>query len=159
MVKPVAILIGSPSDRVRIKAVITTLSDSGVPYDIYVASAHRTPHLVTEFCVGRSHSYGAIVAAAGMAAALPGSVAAQTDVPVIGLPLAVGPASIAGQDALYSMTQMPPGIPVLTVGIDGCVNAALAAMQIAGHLEAFNKYRADRASKYPATLSEIESSI
>lgn len=149
---PIAILIGSPSDKDRVANVVKTLDEIGVSYRLFVASAHRTPDLVTEFCKELSHQYGAIIAAAGMAAALPGAVASQTDVPVIGLPLTVGPVGLAGHDALYAMTQMPPGAPVMTVGVDACTNAALAAAQVAGYRDAFNHYRESRRARYPKSL-------
>jgi phosphoribosylaminoimidazole carboxylase PurE protein len=127
--KPVLILVGSESDRERVEPVMRALDDAGVGYEFVVSSAHRdadqTARLARE---ARQNGYRVIIAAAGLAAALPGAVAALTDLPVIGLPLDVGP--LRGLDALYAIAQLPPGCPVGTVGIGMARNAALLAIRI-----------------------------
>ena len=127
--KKVAILMGSDSDLPVVKKAADTLSSFGVPYEMHVYSAHRTPVQARDFSVNaRANGFGAIIAAAGMAAHLAGAIAANTTVPVIGIPIKSGP--LSGLDALLSTVQMPSGIPVATVAIDGAVNAALIAAQI-----------------------------
>ena len=126
---PVLIIVGSESDRERVAAAFEALDDAGVGYDFVVSSAHRNPEQTAEIAKSaRSKGYRVIIAGAGLAAALPGTVAALTDVPVVGLPLEVGP--LRGVDALYAMTQLPPGCPVGTVGIGNAKNAALLALRI-----------------------------
>ncbi len=125
----VLIIVGSESDRERVAAAFEALDDAGVGYDFAVSSAHRNPEQTGEIAKSaRSKGYRVIIAGAGLAAALPGTVAALTDVPVVGLPLEVGP--LRGVDALYAMTQLPPGCPVGTVGIGNAKNAALLALRI-----------------------------
>ncbi len=125
----VLIIVGSESDRERVAAAFEALDDAGVGYDFVVSSAHRNPEQTAEIAKSaRSKGYRVIIAGAGLAAALPGTVAALTDVPVVGLPLEVGP--LRGVDALYAMTQLPPGCPVGTVGIGNAKNAALLALRI-----------------------------
>ena len=127
--KKVGILMGSDSDLPIVEKAITTLKDFSVPYEVHVYSAHRTPLQVREFTENaRSNDFGVIIAAAGKAAHLAGAVAACTTLPVIGLP--VKSSTLDGLDALLSTVQMPSGIPVATVAIDGAANAALLAMQI-----------------------------
>jgi phosphoribosylaminoimidazole carboxylase PurE protein len=104
------------------------LKEFGIAYDITVASAHRTPKKVEEYARTAEEKYDLIIAAAGMAAALPGVVAAHTTLPVIGIPIHSKP--LSGHDALFSIVQMPPGVPVATVAIDGGKNAAILAAQI-----------------------------
>jgi len=129
MSKPVLILVGSESDRERIQAVFSALDEAGVGYDFVVSSAHRNAEQTAQIAKeARKNGYRVIIAAAGLAAALPGAVAALTDLPVIGLPLEVGP--LNGVDALYAIAQLPPGCPVGTVGIGMGKNAALLAMRI-----------------------------
>jgi 5-(carboxyamino)imidazole ribonucleotide mutase len=125
----VAVMMGSASDREKMKPAVTTLADFGVEVSERVLSAHRNAAAVSEF-VGsaRADGYGAIICGAGMAAHLAGAVAAQTTLPVIGVPLSGG--ALGGVDALYSTVQMPRGIPVATVAIDGAANAALLAIAI-----------------------------
>jgi phosphoribosylaminoimidazole carboxylase PurE protein len=127
--KPVLILVGSESDRERMAAACQTLEEAGVSYDFVVSSAHRhaeqTARIAKE---ARQKGYRVIIAGAGLAAALPGAVAALTDLPVIGVPLEVGP--LHGVDALYAIAQLPPGCPVGTVGIGNAKNAALLALRI-----------------------------
>ncbi len=125
----VAILMGSPNDRAKVEPAAETLAGFGVQADLHVMSAHRTPAKVAEFVGGaRDAGYSSIIAAAGMAAHLAGACAANTTLPVIGLPLSGG--ALNGVDALYATVQMPRGIPVATVAVDGAVNAALLAVQI-----------------------------
>ena len=127
--KVVLIIVGSESDRERVAAAFKALDDAGVGYDFVVSSAHRNPEQTAKIAKSaRSKGYRVIIAGAGLAAALPGTVAALTDVPVVGLPLDVGP--LRGVDALYAMTQLPPGCPVGTVGIGNAQNAALLALRI-----------------------------
>lgn len=125
----VAILIGSKSDLPLVKKVEEVFSYFGVSWEISVASAHRTPLDVANYAAGaRNRGIKVLVAAAGLSAALPGVVAAHTTLPVIGLPVNVG--SLGGLEALLAMAQMPPGVPVASVGIDGAKNAALFAVRI-----------------------------
>lgn len=125
----VAVIMGSPNDRPKMEPAAETLAAFGITADVQVMSAHRSPAKVAEF-VGsaRANGYAAIIAAAGMAAHLAGAAAAHTTLPVIGVPLSGG--ALNGVDALYSTVQMPRGIPVATVAVDGAVNAALLAVQI-----------------------------
>jgi 5-(carboxyamino)imidazole ribonucleotide mutase len=121
--------MGSANDRPTMTTALDTLKDFGVEATEHVMSAHRTPTRVVSFSSqARSEGYGVIICAAGMAAHLAGAVAAQTTLPVIGVPLSGG--AIGGIDALYATVQMPRGIPVATVAIDGAVNAALLAVEI-----------------------------
>ena len=125
----VAILMGSPNDRDKMQPAADMLEKFGVQADVHVLSAHRTPDKVAAFAkAARADGYGALICGAGMAAALPGVVAAYTTLPVIGVPLAAG--ALNGVDALYAIVQMPPGIPVASVAINGAANAALLAVQI-----------------------------
>lgn len=127
--KKIGIIMGSDSDLPTVKKAVDTLKDFSVPYEIHVFSAHRTPKEAKDFSVNaRKNGFGAIIAAAGMAAHLAGAVAANTTLPVIGIPIKSG--YLNGMDALLSTVQMPSGIPVATVAIDGAVNAALLAIQI-----------------------------
>ncbi len=127
--KKVIILMGSPNDWPVMKKAALTLKEFGVPFEVHVASAHRDPQRVAEIA-GRARKEGAaaLICGAGMAAHLAGVVAAHTTLPVIGVPLASG--ALGGRDALLSTVQMPRGIPVATVAVDGAVNAALLACQI-----------------------------
>lgn len=127
--KPVLILAGSESDRDRVAPAFAVLEDAGVEYDFIVSSAHRNADRTAEIAkTARAKGYRVIIAAAGLAAALPGAVAALTDLPVVGLPLDVGP--LRGVDALYAIAQLPPGCPVGTVGIGNAKNAAGFALRI-----------------------------
>ena len=125
----VAIIMGSPNDRPKMEPAAETLAGFGIEADVRVMSAHRTPAVVAEF-VGsaRSEGYAAIIAGAGMAAHLAGAAAAHTTLPVVGVPLSGG--ALNGVDALYATVQMPKGIPVATVAVDGSVNAALLVVQM-----------------------------
>ncbi len=128
--KKVAIIMGSDSDLPVVRKAADTLHSFGVPYEMHVYSAHRTPEQAREFAVNaRSAGFGAIIAAAGMAAHLAGALAANTTLPVIGIPMK-STTFTNGIDALLSTVQMPSGIPVATVAVDGAVNAALLSIQI-----------------------------
>ena len=127
--KKVGIVMGSASDLPVVRKAADTLASFGVPYEVHVYSAHRTPAQAAEFArEARANGFGVLIAAAGMAAHLAGAVAAQTTLPVIGIPLKSS--VMDGVDALLSTVQMPSGIPVATVAVDGAVNAALLAVQI-----------------------------
>ena len=131
MSKKVGIVMGSDSDLPVLQKAIDTLAMYGVPYEVHVFSAHRTPEEVRVFAsTARENGFGVIIAAAGMAAHLAGAVAANTTLPVIGIP--IKSAGLGGLDALLSTVQMPSGIPVATVAIDGATNAATLAVQILG---------------------------
>jgi len=125
----VLVLIGSESDLAKVEPAITVLSQLGIDSELRVASAHRTPDRVVELVSGaRDRGFAVVIAAAGLAAALPGAVAAHTPLPVIALPLASG--TLGGIDALLACVQMPPGVPTATVGIDAARNAGVLAAQI-----------------------------
>ena len=127
--KKVGILMGSDSDLPVVQKAIDTLKQFGVPVEVHVYSAHRTPLEAKEFAQNaRANGIGAIIAAAGMAAHLAGAIAANTTLPVIGIP--VKSSNLDGIDALLSTVQMPSGIPVATVAINGAVNAALLSIQM-----------------------------
>ena len=127
--KKVGIIMGSDSDLPILKKGMDMLESLGIPYEVHIYSAHRTPVEARDFALSaRENGFGAIIAAAGMAAHLAGAIAANTTLPVIGIP--VKAAVLDGMDALLSTVQMPPGIPVATVAIDGAVNAALLCIQI-----------------------------
>ena len=127
--KKVAVIMGSASDLPVVRKAADTLGEFGVPCEVHVYSAHRTPAQAAQFARdARANGFGAIIAAAGMAAHLAGALAAQTTLPVIGIPIKSN--ALDGVDALLSTVQMPSGIPVATVAIDGAVNAALLAIQI-----------------------------
>ena len=131
----VAVLMGSPNDRDKMQPAEATLRDFGIEADVLVMSAHRTPDVVAGFArTAREEGFSAIICGAGMAAHLAGAVAANTTLPVIGVPLSGG--ALGGVDALYSTVQMPRGVPVATVAVDGAVNAALLAVQIIGVTDA-----------------------
>ena len=127
--KKIAVIMGSDSDLPIVEKAIRTLEEYEVPFEVHVYSAHRTPTEAHDFAVSaRANGFGAIIAAAGMAAHLAGAFAANTTLPVIGIP--VKGAGLDGMDALLSTVQMPTGLPVATVAIDGAANAALLAIQI-----------------------------
>lgn len=127
--KKVAVIMGSDSDLPVVEKAIITLKELGIPTETHVYSAHRTPVQAAEFTrSARDNGFGAIIAAAGKAAHLAGAIAANTTLPVIGIP--VKSSTLDGLDALLSTVQMPSGIPVATVAIDGAQNAALLAAQI-----------------------------
>ena len=127
--KKVAILMGSDSDLPIVEKGINVLKEYGVPFEVHVYSAHRTPLQTAEFVKSaKDNGFGVIIAAAGMAAHLAGAVAANTVLPVIGIPVSCK--NTGGVDALWATVQMPSGIPVATVAIDGAANAALLAVQM-----------------------------
>lgn len=127
--KKAAILMGSDSDLPVLKPAFDTFKELGIPYQAHVYSAHRTPFEAAEFAQrAKENGFGVLIAAAGKAAHLAGALAAQTVLPVIGIP--VKSSALDGLDALLSTVQMPGGIPVATVAIDGAQNAALLAAQI-----------------------------
>ena len=127
--KKIGIVMGSDSDMPVVSKAIDTLKELGVPYEAHIYSAHRTPEEAKAFAESaRAKGFGAIIAAAGKAAHLAGAIAANTTLPVIGIP--VKSSNLDGLDALLSTVQMPPGIPVATVAIDGAANAALLAAQM-----------------------------
>lgn len=127
--KKVGIVMGSASDLPVVRKAIDTLASFEIPYEVHVYSAHRTPAEAAAFAKNaRANGFGVMIAAAGMAAHLAGAVAAQTTLPVIGIPCKS--TNLDGIDALLSTVQMPSGIPVATVAIDGATNAALLAAQI-----------------------------
>ena len=127
--KKIAIIMGSDSDLPVVSKAADTLKSFGVPFEVHVFSAHRTPAEVRLFAEkARENGFGAVIAAAGMAAHLAGAIAAGTTLPVIGIPIKSG--NLGGIDALLSTVQMPGGIPVATVAVDGAVNAALLCIEI-----------------------------
>lgn len=129
MTPSVSIIMGSTSDLPVMEKAARLLDELHVPFEMNALSAHRTPEAVEEFARNaRRRGIKVIIAAAGMAAALPGVIAANTTLPVIGVP--VKGSALDGADALYSIVQMPPGIPVATVAINGAMNAAILAVQM-----------------------------
>ena len=143
--KKIGIVMGSDSDLPIAEKAIDTLKELGVPYEVHVYSAHRTPIQAADFSVNaRKNGFGAIIAFAGKAAHLAGALAANTTLPVIGVP--VKSSTLDGLDALLSTVQMPSGIPVATVAIDGAQNAALLACQMLSidDEEVANKLQAKR---------------
>lgn len=148
--KKVGIVMGSDSDLPVVKKAVDVLRDFGVPFEVHVYSAHRTPEETRKFAsCARANGFGAIIAAAGMAAHLAGAVAANTTLPVIGIPCKSS--NLDGIDALLSTVQMPSGIPVATVAVNGGVNAALLCIQILAVedknlAEKLDKKRADDAA-------------
>lgn len=151
----VAVMMGSSSDRDKMAPAVATLGDFGIEVTDHVLSAHRTAGLVAEFAASaRDRGYGVIICGAGMAAHLAGSVAGHTTLPVIGVPLSGG--AIGGIDALYATVQMPRGVPVATVAIDGAVNAALLAVAIGAVSDAGLAAKLDeyRAQWLPASSTE-----
>jgi len=125
----VLIMIGSESDRAAMRAAATLLEENGVEVTVEVSSAHRDPERTVELASGAAAAgYSVVICGAGLAAALPGVVAAHTELPVIGVPISAGP--LGGVDALLSIVQMPPGVPVATVGIDNAKNAAHLALRV-----------------------------
>lgn len=125
----VLILVGSDSDKPRIEPAFDILSKAGVSYEFHVSSAHRQPDQTTQLVSdARRRGFRVIIAGAGLSAALPGFAASLTDLPVIGVPFAVGP--LNGLDALLATAQVPPGVPVACVGIDNAKNAAYLAIRM-----------------------------
>ena len=132
MAEPVVgILVGSESDRARMQAALDELDTRGIEWEFDVRSAHRTPDAVAEYArTARERGLRVLICGAGLSAALPGVVAAHTDLPVIGLPLKSSLSVLDGLDALLAITQMPPGVPVAAVGVDNARNAAALALRI-----------------------------
>ena len=129
----VGILVGSESDRERMQEAVDELEQRGVPYEFEVRSAHRTPDAVAEYArSARERGLRVLICGAGLAAALPGVVAAHSDLPVIGVPLRSSKSVLDGLDALLAIVQMPPGVPVAAVGVDSAKNAAVLAARILG---------------------------
>ena len=127
--KKIAVIMGSDSDLPVVKKATDMLEAFGVPYEVHVFSAHRTPVEAAEFTkAARKNGFGAIIAAAGMAAHLAGAIAANTTLPVVGIPVISG--NLGGMDALLSTVQMPTGIPVATVAINGAANAAILCIEM-----------------------------
>lgn len=158
--KKVGIVMGSDSDLKVVEKAILMLKELEIPYEAHIYSAHRTPVQAHDFSANaRERGFGVIIAAAGMAAHLAGAIAANTTLPVIGIPIA---SKLEGMDALLSTVMMPPGIPVATVGIDGAKNAALLAAQIlsvedsalADKLSVLRKADADAVLEKDRNLSE-----
>lgn len=153
--KKVAIIMGSDSDLPIVKKAIDMLEQFAVPYEVHVYSAHRTPEESAAFSKSaRANGFGAIIAAAGMAAHLAGAIAANTTLPVIGIP--VSSANLGGIDALLSTVQMPTGIPVATVAVNGAANAALLCIEILAveDKELEDKLLAKRKADYETVLSK-----
>ena len=142
----VGIVLGSKSDEEKLKKCTDLLEQYGILFELNIISAHRTPNKAAKYAkTAKARGIRVIITAAGLSAALPGVLAAHTTLPVVGLPIAAG--ALSGKDALYSIVQMPPGIPVATVGIDNAANAAHLAAQILAvsdaHLTAgIEKFRA-----------------
>ena len=158
--KKIAIILGSDSDLPVVESAFKTLDDFSVPYEVHIYSAHRTPDEAASFAMNaRENGFGAIICAAGKAAHLAGAVAARTTLPVIGIP--VKASVLDGMDALLSTVQMPSGIPVATVAIDGSANAALLAIEmlsiadedLAAKLDAF---RAEATAKVLTKNAAVE---
>jgi 5-(carboxyamino)imidazole ribonucleotide mutase len=130
----VGILVGSDSDRERMQPALDELTARGIAHEFEVRSAHRQPDAVAEYArSAEGRGLKVLIAGAGLAAALPGVVAAHTDLPVIGVPLRSSKSVLNGLDALLSIVQMPPGIPVACVGVDNAKNAAVLAARIVAH--------------------------
>ncbi len=159
----VAVLMGSDSDLPVMRKALDVLAEFGIGYEVSVASAHRTPDKVAEFARSAAdRGIVVIIAGAGMAAALPGVVAAHTPLPVIGVPLSGS--ALDGADALYSIVQMPPGVPVATVGIDAAGNAALLAAQIlalnnSALAEKLTEYRRQMAASVEQSSQEVQEEL
>ena len=158
----VSIIMGSTSDLPIMEKAAARLDALGIPFDMLALSAHRTPREVEEFATtAKERGVKVIIGAAGMAAHLCGVIASMTSIPVIGVPIK---ASLEGVDALYSMVQMPPGIPVATVGINAAENAALLAVQMMAtsdeelyrRLEAYKESLKEKVVKANRELAEVK---
>ena len=154
--------MGSTSDLPVMEKACKQLNDLQIPFEVNALSAHRTPEAVEEFARGaKGRGLKVIIAAAGMAAALPGVIAASTTLPVIGVPIK---GMLDGLDAMLSIIQMPPGIPVATVGVNGAMNAAILAMEmlalsdssIAERLKAYKSGLGKKIEKANADLSQVK---
>lgn len=157
--RKVGIVMGSDSDLPIVKKAMDTLTAFEIPYEVHIYSAHRTPVEARDFAVNaRANGFGAIIAAAGMAAHLAGAIAANTTLPVIGIPCKS--TTLDGIDALLSTVQMPSGIPVATVAINGAVNAALICAQIlAVEDEALAKKLDDKRASDAAAVLEKDARL
>ncbi len=143
--------MGSDSDFKVVSKAVLKLKEFGVPYEVRVMSAHRTPEKAAEFSKNaKAEGFGVIIAAAGMAAHLAGVLAAHTTLPVIGIP--IKSAAFDGMDALLATVMMPPGIPVATVGVDGAANAAILAVEM---LAITDDELADKLSAMKADMAEV----
>ena len=143
----VSIIMGSTSDLPVMEKACQLLNELQVPFEVNALSAHRTPEAVEEFaCGAKERGLKVIIAAAGMAAALPGVIAASTTLPVIGVPIK---GMLDGLDAMLSIIQMPPGIPVATVGVNGAQNAAILAVEM---MSLYDAELAQRLAVYKASL-------
>ncbi len=166
MSKKVAVIMGSDSDFPVVKGAVEKLKSFGVPVEVHVMSAHRTPDDAAEFSKNaEANGFGVIIAAAGMAAHLGGVLAAHTILPVIGIP--IKSTALDGMDALLATVQMPPGIPVATVGINNAANAGILAVQMlalsdpefAEKLHNMKSDMADGVRKKDAALAELVNSL
>lgn len=166
MSKKVAVIMGSDSDFPVVKGAVEKLRSFGVQVEVHVMSAHRTPDAAADFSKNAAaNGFGVIIAAAGKAAHLGGVLAAHTVLPVIGIP--IKSSALDGLDALLATVQMPPGIPVATVGIDGAVNAAILAVQmlaisdpaLAEQLQKMKQEMAEGVAKKDAALQETVNSL
>lgn len=166
MSKKVAVIMGSDSDFPVVKGAVEKLKSFDVPVEVHVMSAHRTPDAAAEFSKNAAaNGFGVIIAAAGKAAHLGGVLAAHTVLPVIGIP--IKSSALDGLDALLATVQMPPGIPVATVGIDGAANAAILAVQMLAlsdpalteKLQAMKEDMAAGVAKKDAALQEMVNSL
>lgn len=166
MSKKVAVIMGSDSDFPVVKGAVEKLRSFGVPVEVHVMSAHRTPDAAADFSKNAAaNGFGVIIAAAGKAAHLGGVLAAHTVLPVIGIP--IKSSALDGLDALLATVQMPPGIPVATVGIDGAANAAILAVQmlaisdpaLAEQLQKMKQEMAEGVAKKDAALQETVNSL
>lgn len=164
--KKVAIIMGSDSDLKGMQGAMNTLKALEIPYTVRIISAHRTPIAASEFALSaRAEGYGVIIAAAGKAAHLAGAMAANTVLPVVGVPMKSS--TLDGLDALLSTVQMPSGMPVATVAIDGATNAALLAAQmialsdeaLADRLIAYRKAQTDKVLEKDARISAEYSNL
>ncbi|MBQ4369513.1 MAG: 5-(carboxyamino)imidazole ribonucleotide mutase [Oscillospiraceae bacterium] len=159
--KKVAVIMGSDSDLPTVSGAVKRLIAFGIPYEVHVISAHRTPAAAEKFASSaRENGFGVIIAAAGKAAHLAGVLAAYTTLPVIGLP--IKSSTMDGLDSLLSIVQMPKGIPVATVAIDGADNAGILAAQILALSEpsleaALDKFKADMAAETAEKDLKIQS--
>ena len=158
----ISIIMGSTSDLPVMEKAMKFLEEMEIPYEVNALSAHRTPQAVEEFAKNaKQRGIKVIIAAAGMAAALPGVIAASTTLPVIGVPIK---GMLDGLDAMLSIIQMPPGIPVATVGVNGAMNAAILACQIlaltdnsvADKMEAYKSRLGEKIEKANCQLAQIE---
>lgn len=157
--KKVAIIMGSDSDLPVVRKAVDTLAAFDVPCEVHIYSAHRTPEQARQFAVSaRDNGFGVVICAAGMAAHLAGAIAANTTLPVIGIPMTS--TNLGGMEALLSTVQMPSGIPVATVAIGGAVNAALLAVEmLAISDDALAKKLADKREADTAAVLEKNAAV